>query len=217
MRPAIANGQSAIVVALVFLAAPLQAQLTGKLSFSLGGSSTRLTSVSGAGTAVLSGITIGGTGHFGVGRLSVEGDYRQGSLTPDSGGTATQDLVEGRLMLAVRPLAWLSVLAGPHAQAFIAPGGTERWLLFEARARAEGTVVSPAVSSHVELWAAFGGSVNAGTGAPSARGGEAGLTLHLPRSALWTRLAYGMHRATQSGTANARTVEDLRVSIGIGR
>jgi hypothetical protein len=204
-----------VVLALALLAPPLHAQLERHATFSLGGGNTRLTAVTGAGTARLSGVTIGGSGRIGGGLLSVEGGYRQGSLAPDSGAGTTQDLAEARLMLAVRPVSWLSVLAGPHALAFITPSGTERWLLFEARARAAGTVVSPAVSTYVELWAALGGSVNVGTGSPSARGGEVGITLLFPRSPVWARLAYGMERATQSGSANIRTVEDIRVSIGI--
>jgi hypothetical protein len=35
--------------------------------------------------------------------------------------------------------------------------------------RAAGTVVSPAVGTYVALWAALGGSVNVGSGSPSAR------------------------------------------------
>ena len=219
MKPAIGHRESAIgmVLALTILAAPVRAQLARSAAFGLDGASTRVTSTTGAGTARLSGVIIGGGGRIGLGMFSLEGGYRQGSLATDSGAAAAQDLVEARLLLAVRPVSWLTVLAGPHARAFVAPGGTERWMLFETRVRAEGTVVSPAISTHVELWVGLGGSLNVGSGAPSARGGEAGITLHLPRSPVWARLAYAMDRATQSGTANVRTVEDIRVAIGITR
>jgi hypothetical protein len=216
VKPGIGNRESGIVVALFLAAAPLQAQLTRNADFGLGVSSTRLTAVSDAGTARFSGIVLGGGGGIGRGLVSVEGGYRQGSLTPDSGAVVAQDLVEARLLVALRPLPWLSVLAGPHARAFVAPGGTERWMFFEAGLRVEGPVVIPSVSTHVELWAALGGSVNVGSGSPSARGGEAGVTLHLPRSPVWGRLTYAMDRATQSGGTNIRTVEDLRLSIGVG-
>lgn len=219
MKPGIGNRESGIglLLALILVATPLQAQISRQLRFALSGNSTRLTSVTASGTAILSGVTIGGSGRIGSGRVSVEGAYRQGSLAADSGTALAQDLVEARLMLAVRPVSWLTVLAGPHARAFITPGITERWMFIETRVRAEGEVVSPTVSSHVELWLALGGSVNSGGGSPSARGGEAGVTLRLPRSPVWGRLAYAIDRATQPGTANVRTVEDVRLSIGIGR
>jgi len=223
VNPAIGNRQSAIgggtglaLIALALVAAPAQGQLSRNAAAGLGVSSTRLTAVTSLGTARFSGLTLGGTARIGRGLVALEGAYRQGNLTADSGAAVDQDFAEGRLMLVVRPISWLTVLGGPHAVAFIGPGGTERWMFYEVRGRAESIVVNPAVSTHVELWAGLGGSVNVGTGSPSARGGEAGLTVRFPRSPLWGRLVYGMSRASQSGAANVRTVEDLRVSIGVG-
>lgn len=212
MRPALA-----LVLAGVCSAAPLSAQRLPSGAIGLGGSSTRLHSSTATDASVMSGVTVGGTAHVGRGRLSVEGAYHQGSLAADSGTTVPLDLVEGRLMLAMRPRGWLTALAGAHARAFVAPNGTERWLLWEARLRAEGPLVGATVQTHVELWAALGGTVNVGSGAPSARGGEVGLTLHLPRSPVWARLTYGIDQARQAGGGNTRTVEDLGVTIGIGR
>jgi hypothetical protein len=203
------------LLALAGAAAPARAQLGGRLSLGAGGSATRLQRRTGVGET-FSGITAFGAGRIGGPRFALEGAYRQGSLTPDSGAAGGLDVVEARLLATARPLPWLQVAAGPHARAWIVPGSTARWIFIEGRLRAEGFVLTEMLRTHVEVWTALSAKSNDGSSG-SARGGEAGLTVRFPRSPVWARLAYAIDRAAVSGGSRVETLEDIAISVGIGR
>jgi hypothetical protein len=151
----------------------------------------------------------------GKGRFWLAGAYRQGTLKPDVGGGASQDLVDGLLLAQFRALPWLTVGAGPHARALVVPGSTEQWTFVEGRVRAEGEVIQGRVRAHVQLWTALSAHSNAPGTSAAGRGGEAGLTLSLPRSPVWVRLVYAIDRA--SAGPRAETLEDVALSVGYGR
>jgi hypothetical protein len=211
MRPALAA-----VLAALAAATPAHAQLTGRLSLGAGGSATALQRRSAGTDAVFRGITAFGGGRIGTPRFALEGTYRQGSLTPDSGGGSGLDIVEARLLATARPLPWLQVAAGPHARAWIIPGSTTRWIFIEGRLRAEGFMLTEMLRTHVEVWTALSARSNDGSSG-SARGGEAGLTVRFPRSPVWARIAYAIDRAAVSGGGRVETLEDIAISVGIGR
>lgn len=205
---------ASMLCALAF-ASPVHAQLANHIVLGGGGSSTRLQTIASGVPATLSGITAFGAGRIGSGLLGLEVTYRQGSLTPDTGAGQKQDVVDGRVLAIVKPLSWLQVAAGPHLRAYIVPGLTERWVLIEARVRAEGSV-APTVRTHIEIWTALSAKVNTGSGG-AARGGEAGITIRLPRSPVWGRLTYAIDRAAVSGGGRIETLEDIALSVGFGR
>jgi len=81
--------------------------------------------------------------------------------------------------------------------------------------RAEGSVIGEMVRTHVELWIGLASHTNVTGASASARGGEVGLTLALPRSPVWGRLTYAIDRAA-IGT-RVETLEDVALSVGFGR
>jgi hypothetical protein len=204
------------LVAALAMPPALHAQLANVVSLGAGGSAARLQVDASGTTTLLSGITAFGSGRLGGRRFGLEGAYRQGSLTPDAGTGAAQDIVELRVLATARPLAWLQAGVGPHLRAYVVPGSTSRWVFIEGRVRAEGFVLSEVLRTHVELWAALSAKSNSG-GSGSARGGEAGLTVRMPRSPVWARISYAIDRAAQSASGRVETLEDISLSIGFGR
>jgi len=196
---------------------PLCAQARFHWAVGAGVGATRVRTVTGGSPELWTGVTLGGDGRLGSGRVGLEAGYRQGTLSPDTGAGATQDLAEGRLQLSVRALPWLEILAGPRARAFITPGGTERWLFGEGRVRIDAPLAVPALRTHAEVWAGLSSSLNLATEAPSYRGGAVGVTYQLPRSPVWLRLTYALDRSESRQLGIVETVETLGVSAGIGR
>ena len=162
----------------------------------------------------LSGWSFGGDGSVGWRRFALYLGYWQGSLQPDSTGTASRDVVEGYALVGGKILPWLELKLGPHAWAYTANAGTQRWALFEARLRAEGALIGPTLSTYFELWTALGGSVNAAQSFGSGVGGQGGLTYHSHRLPLWGRLGYSVEQARLTGDVWKETVQ--RVVFGVG-
>src|SRR6266850_1870028 len=88
------------------------------------------------GAAQFSGAAFGAGGTLSLGRFQVGLSYLQGRLDPDTGSARARDLVEGAVLLGVRPVEWLTLSCGPHARAYAASGQTQRWLFWEVRVRA---------------------------------------------------------------------------------
>lgn len=194
---------------------PLQAQQPRPLTWDLGLSWPQFQSASAGGAERLSGLVAGGRLRFTVLPLSLDLSYSQGRLTAHSVGTASRDIVEGSLLLGGRPLPWLSLKAGPHLRAFPAPGGTERWVLWEGRAHADAPMLGDEWLAYGELWVAVASSVNVSPGAGGARGAEAGLSLRLPQSPLWARLAYVVDQASFKGGARTESLQSVVLTIGL--
>jgi len=168
----------------------------------------------GPSTQSLSGWAFGGDGSVGWRRFSLYLGYWQGSLNPDSTGAASRDVVEGYALLGGRILPWLELRLGPHAWAYTANAGTQRWAMLEGRVRAEGALLHPTLSTYFELWMALSGSVNTAQSFGSGVGGQGGLVYHSQRLPIWGRLGYSVEQARLTGDVWKETVQ--RVLLGVG-
>ena len=198
--------------------APLAGAGAQGLTGSAGGSagSVRSTATLGGASVAFSGAMIGGEGHVGIGRVSVDVAYLQGTLNPDTGSAESRDYVEGELLLSVVALRGLMVRVGPHARAYISSAGTQRWLFWTGRVRGERTLIAPVVSGFVEGWLALSADVNVSEAFDNARGAVVGLSVRLPGPPFYGRLSYGIERARMGGGARLETVEGLSVVVGFG-
>ncbi len=211
------RGAPAILLACAVSASPLPAQVTRHVAAGLGATQMRLRSTAaGSGTEALSGVAVGGGGQLSAGLAALEASYLQARLTADTGTASARDLVEGSVRLVVRPTRWLALEGGPHIRAYAAPGGTERWVLWEARARVEGALVSRMVWTDLALWRALAAEANVGQGTRTAQGGEVRLTVRLPQAPVWARLSYRIDQAKTGGGERVETLEGIGVSLGVG-
>lgn len=143
----------------------------------------------------------------------------EGRLDASGGGGFTRDLVEGRVLVAARPLPWLEISAGPLLRAFVTDSTTERWVVWQGRARVDAPIVVNRVTSYVEVWRALSSQVtlpSASLNAGRVQGGEAGMVYRPPGAGrLWLRLAYRMDDALLGN--GSEMVEAVTFSVGIGR
>ncbi len=163
------------------------------------------------------GPVIGGAALIGLGRFELDGRYQQGSLTPEAGLTTDpEDLVDLSVHLNYRIRPWVRVGAGPRLRAFIAPAGTVRWTRVEVRTRMEGSVIPGMIAAHAELWFAPMVETNVQGGGSSARGGNVGLSLRLPRAPLDLRLSYGADRA-EYASGGSEFLDEISIAIVLRR
>jgi hypothetical protein len=205
---------AAVVLACTLPAGALGAQGLRNLSLDAGVSRMRFHSAASGGGEALSGIAALGRARFFVGQFSIETSYSEGRLVPDTG--AARYLVDGSVFLAGRPVSWLALRAGPHLRAYVTPGVTERWVMWEAHARVDRPIIAGMLDAHVEAWLALSSTVNVDPGALGARGGQAGLILRLWQSPLWARLTYVVDQAKLKSNARTETVESVLFAIGLG-
>lgn len=197
---------------LLLLPASVAAQtLAGGVSTSM----LRVRSTIGATEEALSGTVMGIEGRVELWVVGIDVAYAQGKVDPDSGTPAARDVVEGRVLIGNRPWNGLSLKAGPHIRSYVTASGTQRWLFWEARLRAEGTIVGT-MHVYAEVWRMLSGDVNVLEAFDGGQGGEAGLVVALPRSPFWGRLAYGIERSKLGGGARLETVEGLSLALGYG-
>ncbi len=212
------------VGALVALSAtPLMAQRAVWWNAEISGIGMRLNSQTGPSTQKWSGASFGFQSQIVyLNRFTVDLGYWQGKL--NRVGTGDRDVVEGFAQLGARPLSWLSLRAGPHAWTYISDAGTQRWFLWEARARAQGQVL-PAIQSYLEVWKVFSANVNVPQAFQTGMGGEGGFSLRIRdvpiiprRLPVRIRLAYGIERVRMNGTqAQGSRAEVLdRLTLGLG-
>jgi hypothetical protein len=212
------NLRALLLLLAILPARPLAAQLPRiqqYLGGELGISRPRFQSASPGGGEKLSGLVVGGSVHVTLRPVSLELSYSQGRLTADTGNAAARDLVEGSLLLTGRPLNWLALKVGPHLRAYAAPGGTERWVLWEARARADAPILEGKWLVYGELWVAVASSVNVDPGSGGARGAEAGLTVRVPQTPLWARLAYVVDQSRFKNGTRTESVQSVVLALGL--
>ncbi len=197
-------------------APPVAAQLPSALGAGLGGASIRLRAGDSTAARSFAGMAVGGRLRIGSRAAALEASYLQGTLDPDTGTAPPRELVDGSLLVALSPLRWLTLKGGPHLRAWVFGGGTQRWVWWEAHARADGSLVDERLRAHVEMWTALSGEVNVPAGAGAAMGGEAGLTVRLARVPVWARLTYAIDRARFAGSDASEMMETLRVSLMLG-
>ena len=204
----------------------LAAQRTWQWEVALSGVGMRLNSTSRSTTQKLSGPVFGLQGQLIYsGFVTLDWGYWQGQIDPTTTGgqTASRDVVEGYAMFGGRPFGWLSLRAGPHAWTYISNAGTQRWFLWEARARAQGEVL-PDVQSYIELSRVLSANVNVPQDFQSGMGGEGGLILRVrdaplipERFPVRIRLAYGIERVRMGGGNRTEVIDRLTLSLGIGQ
>jgi hypothetical protein len=172
-----------------------------------------------AGTDRLSGLAFGGQGKLWIGPVFLDARYVQGTLDSLSGQAGGRDVVEGGALLGVRPVPWLVFAGGPEARAYVLNkgGGTQRWVFWEGKVRAETPFVGSAVLGYVELWRAFGANVNVPEAFDHAQGGEAGMVMRLARAPVEARLAYRIDQAVLGGGTRRETVDGVVITVGVRR
>lgn len=165
----------------------------------------------------LTGPVLAAGGGVQFGRFSVEVAYLEGQLKPGSGSLGGNEvLAEARLLVRAQLGGGFSLGAGPRARAFIAPGGTVRWMRLEARGGYETEIIPGRARADVELWQVLSGEVNAQGGSSGGRGGSTGLTIQMPNTRFALRVVYTADRVA---FANGSTefVDAVELGLRIGR
>jgi hypothetical protein len=164
-----------------------------------------------------SGPIFGGEAGLGLGPVTLDAGYVEGRLQPGSSGTPKgRDLVEARIFVSARPVPWLTLSAGPRVRAFVTDSATERWVLWQVRARAQNALGSTPLQTYIELWRALSARVNLPEPVDHVQGGEAGVVLRPPRTAVWFRLGYRVDGARLGSGIRSETVEAISLAVGVG-
>ena len=162
--------------------------------------------------ARLRGPVLGGEGRLVFNGFSVGLGLRSGTLQASDQGTMKRDLIEGRLIVAARPLPWLEMSVGPFVRAYVRDSVTERWVFWQARARVDAPIVTASLTSYVELWRALSSRVNLVAGAGRVQGGEAGVVYRPPQRPFWLRLSYRLDDAAVRARGS-ETLEAISLAI----
>ncbi len=168
----------------------------------------------GAGAVRLRGPVLGGEGRLVFNQFAVGVGLLSGTLQM-ADQTVKRDLIEGRLVVAARPLPWLEMSVGPFVRAYVTDSVTERWVFWQARARVDAPIVTASLTSYVELWRALSSDVNLVAGAGRVQGGEAGVVYRPPQRPYWVRLAYRLDDAAVRA-GGSETLEAVSLAIGVG-
>ena len=165
----------------------------------------------------LRGPVLGGEGRLVFNGFSVGLGLSSGTLEAAEQGTGKRDLIEGRLIVAARPLPWLEMSVGPFVRAYVTDSVTERWVFWQARARVDAPIVTASLTSYVELWRALSSQVNLVTGAGRVQGGEAGVMYRPPQRPFSLRLAYRVDDAAVGGGGRgSETLEAISLAVIVG-
>lgn len=183
------------------LAAQTQVHVTGGWRAAYERSRTRIPTD----TTDVDGFALAGEATATLGRFGVRARYGQGNVRQST---------EGELLVGVHAAPWLALWVGPHARFYRSDGTKVRWLLWEARAHARGSVFAERLTSFLETWRALDGSaVNVEGRFVSAVGAEGGLEFRMPARSLTWRLSYRIEHARISGPERRETTESLALGI----
>ena len=172
------------------------------------------TAAGAAGPVRLRGPMFGGEGRVVFNGFSLGLGLASGTLqTADQ--AVKRDLIEGRLVVAARPVPWLEMSVGPFVRAYVTDSVTERWVFWQARARVEAPIVTASLTSYVELWRALSSDVNLVAGAGRVQGGEAGVVYRPPQRPFWLRLSYRLDDAAVRARGS-ETLEAISLAIMVG-
>lgn len=206
------KGPPLLVTVLVVLAPAARAQDRPTFVLSGTGEFVWVRSDTLGGAVRLRGPVLAGEGRVGLHGVALAVRLLEGRLQ-SLDATAARDLIEARVSVAAQPVPWLEVSAGPVVRAYVTDSVTERWVLWQARARMEAPIVAGRVSSYVELWHTLASRMSLAPQAGRVQGGEAGLVLRPPRGRLSLRIAYRVDAAVVRAGAS-ETLE--AVSLGLG-
>ncbi|HTT67479.1 MAG TPA: hypothetical protein VMF70_05570 [Gemmatimonadales bacterium] len=206
-----------LLLAGLLRAAPLAAQLPQFLgSVDLGLARQHFASSYPGGAESLTGALMYGQVGIALRPLAVDVSYAQGRLASSSASAAARSVAEASILVSGRVTPWLLLKAGPHLRAYSAPGSTERWVTWEAHAHADEEVIAGVLAASLEGWVAVIANANVDPGGSGARGAEAGVTMRIPGSALWARLAYAVDQASLKSGARTEALQSVLVSVGVG-
>lgn len=185
-----------------------------RLRLGVSGAEMRIRETSTVGAGVASGFTPGAEGSLSIWKVRLEAQYLEGHLQQDSGSLGARDVVEGSVFAGIAPVDWVSVKFGIHARSYTS-GGTERWVFWETRIRAEAPLNGPAVRAYAEVWRALSSDITGTQSLDRGQGGQAGLVYDGARVPLWVRLGYGIEDVRLGGGARRQTVELLVLALGV--
>lgn len=154
-------------------------------------------------------------GAFGLGPATLAVRYLEGSLSGDDPSTET-DIVEGEMVLWVAPVRWVALGAGPHLRAYVESGGTERWTMWEVRARGT-TQLTRVLTAYGELWTVLGSGLPVAGSLDTGLGLEGGLRIAFGRLPFSAELRYRVNRLAVADGGRRETVEQVGVAVGVGR
>jgi hypothetical protein len=207
-------------VAIAVLALPAVAAAQERAAFAFSGAAAYAwvrgdtAAVVGAGRVQHRGPVFAGEGRVTLRGVTLAASLLEGRLQGVS-SAAARDLIEARVSVAGRPVPWLELAVGPVVRAYVADSTTERWVLWQARARVDAPIIATRLSSYFELWRALSSQVNLGTAAGRVQGGEAGVVYRPPRSTVWMRLGYRIDDAALPAVGS-ETLEAVTFSVGMG-
>jgi len=167
------------------------------------------------GSTRLTGTAFGLRGGLGMGLISLDLEYSQGSVRAE-GAASTTTLVQGGAFLTAQPISFGQISVGGRARAFVTDAGTETWHMWQVGIRAE-TQLMPQVQSYLEASYGFAGGVNSGVSLANARGVSGGLVFHPARFPLWLGVAYSADRSALAGGTRVDVVEEFSLTVGVGR
>ena len=81
------------------------------------------------------GPALAGEARVNYGPFAIGASLLEGRLDALGGAASRRDLVEGRVLVAARALPWLEVSLGPLVRAYVTDSTTERWVVWQGRAR----------------------------------------------------------------------------------
>jgi hypothetical protein len=176
------------------------------------------TKLGGSDAGSFGGPTFGLQAGVSLDKFTLSAQYIEGRLHPRTGSpdTVARDLVEARVLLGAQPVPWLALGVGPGVRAFVTRTETVRWVLWQVRARAQGALPSTPLETYVELWYALSAKVNLPEPVDHVQGGEAGVLLRPPGSAVWFRLGYRVDGARLGGGGRSESLEAVSFALGIG-
>jgi len=166
-------------------------------------------------TVARSGTAWGVDGAFGFGPATLAVRYLEGSLASDDASTET-DLVEGEVILWIAPVRWAALGAGPHARAYVQAGGTERWTMWEVRARGNAQLTGT-LTAYGELWTVLGSGLPVTGSLDRGLGLEGGLRIVFGRLPFSAQLRYRVNQLAVADGGRLETLEQLGIAVGIGR
>jgi len=208
--------RAVVLTAALVLAASLAAGAQERPTFTFHGAGAVVwvRSDTAGGAVRLRGPALAGEGRVGLHGVTLGVGFLEGRLRP-VGAATPRDLIEGRVLIAARPLPWLEMSAGPVVRAYVTTAATERWVFWQARARVDAPIVTTTLTSYLELWRALSSQVNQATPVGRVQGGEAGVLYRPPRGSVWMRLGYRVDDAALG--AGGETLEAISLAVGVGR
>lgn len=190
-------------------------------------------------SATLTGQLIGLEGGAAFGRLVLRGGYQQGAISPSGPGNWQHDVAESFASVGVLLFEAFELAAGVQGRVYVTKPVSERWLVWQLRARWEAPLLDTRARAWTEVWGSAGGNVNTvdvfrgvsqtpgylvrGDGLAvdrsfkGSRGGSVGMSFRFaPRSPV-VRLGYTITESRLALGGYRDTMEGLTLSIGFER